>query len=87
MTEEQFIGKTIKNIVRWNMEGFDDENVLQIIFTDNTSIFFISDFGGYTGESKEEYPSFVYTTDDDGFNKYNEDIKEWHGVGYTPITE
>ena len=56
---KELYGKTIKRIVTNYDENFDDEDSIIIEFTDNTKIEVKSSFGGYTGESKDEYPCFV----------------------------
>lgn len=55
---ELLIGKTIASakIVGCKSEGgCDGENVLEIKFTDGTSVEIIGGYGGYTGLSCDEY--------------------------------
>lgn len=58
--EQELYGKTIKKIVTNYDENFDDKDSIIIEFTDNTKIDINSSFGGYSGDSKDEYPCFVY---------------------------
>ena len=56
----ELIGKTIKSISRRGIEGCDDIPYFDIEFTDNTKYTFEADYGGYTGDSQDEYPRFIY---------------------------
>lgn len=76
--KENLIGKKIVDVVPWNPQKYDDENVLQILFEDGTSVFFIGDYGGYTGESIDEYIAFINVLSEKEF-------KDWNDNGYAPI--
>lgn len=64
MKEVELIGKTIKAIQRKEVKGKDDDAWLELSFTDGTKILIVASFGGYTGESIDEYPVYVYLSDD-----------------------
>ena len=53
------IGKTIKSVKKYKIEGYDDVPYLVLEFTDGTKKTLVSDYGRYTGNSLAEYPSFV----------------------------
>ena len=56
---ESIVGKTIKAASLRGMKGYDDEPYIDIDFTDGTKITIVSSYGGYTGESEDEYPSYI----------------------------
>ena len=56
---QEFIGKTVKTISIHGVEGFDDKPIMKIIFTDGTTLCIKATYGGYTGESLDEYPTFI----------------------------
>ena len=61
---KSLVGKTISGI---NLKGYekypDDENYLELQFTDGTKTIFRAVNGEYTGNSKDEYPVFIEMLD------------------------
>lgn len=60
---DSLVGKTIATIARRKGPKFDDEGYLDITFTDGSSVCIIANFGSYTGESADEYPTYIYLAD------------------------
>jgi adenylate cyclase len=61
-TEEAhvLVGKKIQSaLVTYHNEECDGENVLRLVFTDNTTIDIVGDYGGYSGRSCDEYVEFI----------------------------
>ena len=65
MNKEDLIGKTIANVTVMKREGFDDEGWLRLKFTDGTTCLIVASYGGYTGASEDEYPTYIDVEDDD----------------------
>jgi len=59
MSIEDLIGKTIATAEVSGMPGYDDTPYLTLTFEDNTSITIVADYGGYTGNSEDEYPRYI----------------------------
>lgn len=55
----QIIGKTIKSIKQKQLKDYDDLGYLEIEFTDGIKIIIESFYCGYTGCSKDEYPTDI----------------------------
>lgn len=53
------IGKTIAAVDYMRMPEHDDEAWMVISFTDGTQTCVVGSYGGYTGESEDEYPAYV----------------------------
>ena len=64
MKYKDLIGKTIENVSHKKLKGYDDEGYLEIKFTDGTIATVVASYGGYTGESEDEYPTYIYVTDE-----------------------
>jgi len=60
------IGKTIAKATRYKLTKFDDEPILKLEFTDGTHCCVLATYGGYTGDSEDEYPAFIGRKDDAG---------------------
>jgi hypothetical protein len=56
-------GKTIASATRMKKAEYDDEAWLQLHFTDGSSCVIVASYGGYSGESEDEYPSYFYIKD------------------------
>lgn len=54
------IGKTISVITKMKQPGYDDTGWLKLDFTDGTHCIICGDYGGYTGESVDEYPTRIW---------------------------
>jgi hypothetical protein len=59
MNAEFLVGKTIKSATFLKLKGYDDEPYLALEFTDGTTATISASYGGYSGASEDEYPSFV----------------------------
>lgn len=59
MTFKDLIGKTIVEANHKKFLKHDDAPILELKFSDNTSYFIESYYGGFTGNSMDEYPSFI----------------------------
>ena len=66
---KEHIGKTISDIVAYGYKGYDDLPIVKITFTDNTDLILRATYGGYSGESIDEYPCFIV----EGTSKYIEE--------------
>jgi len=64
MKFKDLIGKTISNAQLMKKDEFDDEAWARIDFTDGTHCFVVSSYGGYSGKSEDEYPSYVFLRDE-----------------------
>ena len=64
----QHVGKTIESIELYGLKSYDDEPIVKILFTDNTEFILQATYGGYTGESEDEYPCFI----NEGVSKYSD---------------
>lgn len=64
----QHIGKTVKSIELHGIKGFDDKPILILKFTDDSELLLRATYGGYTGNSEDEYPSFIV----EGLSNYSE---------------
>ena len=65
---EFLIGKTIVDVVLFDSDVWDDEPYMVLYYDDDTmaetqSVKIGATYGGYTGNSEYEYPSFIYAKD------------------------
>lgn len=56
-------GKTISAATRMKKPEYDDEGWLRLDFTDGTHCVIVAWYGGYTGESEDEYPTSITIAD------------------------
>ncbi len=68
MTPESIIGKTISKATRMKKPEYDDTGWLKLDFTDGTCCVIVSYYGGYTGLSEDEYPTYI------GFRDESDDL-------------
>jgi hypothetical protein len=52
-------GKTIVSAEQKTIKGYDDEGFLELKFSDGQTCAIISDYGGYTGNSRDEYKTKI----------------------------
>jgi hypothetical protein len=65
MEDEELIGKTIVSVKRKKHENdTDDDAWLELGFSDGTKTLIVASYGGYTGRSLDEYPAYIYLSDD-----------------------
>lgn len=64
MEYKDLIGKTIENVSHKKLKGYDDEGYLELKFTDGTTATVVASYGGFTGKSEDEYPTYIYVTDE-----------------------
>lgn len=64
MKTKDLIGKTIVKATFKKLKEFDDSGFLELKFSDKTSILIVAGYGGYTGESEDEYPTLIAVIDD-----------------------
>lgn len=57
------IDKTILKAKRLKLKEHDDTGYLKLDFSDGTSCVIVSCFGGYTGNSEDEYPTGIFIGD------------------------
>jgi len=57
--DEKLIGKTIIKIERKGTKGCDDTPYIVLTFSDGSTAVFEGHYGGYTGESEDEYPRYI----------------------------
>ena len=55
----QLEGKVIKRVTQMASDKYDDDGFLRLEFTDDTLCIIVSDYGGYTGFSLNEYPTRI----------------------------
>lgn len=56
---KSLIGKTIVNAEYVGMLDYDDKPWLYLTFSDGSEFLVESNYGGYTGNSADEYPCFL----------------------------
>lgn len=59
----EIIGKTITKADLYRLADYDDKPVLKLEFTDGTHCCVVATYGGYSGESEDEYPCFITRND------------------------
>jgi hypothetical protein len=59
MKLSDLIGKTITSAKIKRLNGYDDTGFLELKFSDETQTTIVSEYGGYTGESYDEYPTQI----------------------------
>lgn len=64
MEIKDLVGKTITASTVMKRANFDDEGWLKLEFTDGTVCVIVSSYGGYTGDSEDEYPTFISVSGD-----------------------
>lgn len=69
MQFKDLIGKTITAATVKKLANYDDTGFLQLQFSDGTEAVIVGSYGGYTGKSADEYPTYIKITD-----KYNGDL-------------
>lgn len=66
MTLEGLKSKTIRSAQFMKHYKHDDEGYLCLFFTDGTKCLITAGYGGYTGESEDEYPTNIGISDREG---------------------
>lgn len=61
---ENLIGKTIKSATQKKLKNCDDTGFLVLDFTDGTTTTIVASYGGYTGNSEDEYPTHIEISED-----------------------
>ena len=69
MEFRDLIGKTITAATVKKLAKHDDEGFLQLKFSDGTEAVIVASYGGYTGDSEDEYPTYIGITD-----KYDDEL-------------
>ena len=64
MEIKDLVGKTIITTTLMKKADYDDTGWLKLDFSDGTCCVIVSDYGGYTGDSRDEYPTFIRVSDD-----------------------
>lgn len=54
------IGKKISSVKRMRLSGYDDTGYLFLSFEDGSSCVVVASYGGYTGDSEDEYPTNIF---------------------------
>lgn len=65
MELNKLVGKTISRAEILGVKGYDDQPYMRLTFTDETSITLCASFGGYTGDSVNEYPCWISISEPD----------------------
>jgi hypothetical protein len=60
MKFEDLVGKTIASTTQMKPEQYDDEGYLRLQFTDGAECFIVAGYGGYSGESEDEYQTKIW---------------------------
>lgn len=63
MEFKDLIGKTITAATVKKLAKHDDEGFLELKFSDGTEAVIVASYGGYTGSSEDEYPTYIGITD------------------------
>jgi hypothetical protein len=63
------IGKTIASVKVKKLADKDDQGFLEMQFSDGSQIIIIAGYGGYTGKSEDEYPTYIIVQ-----NKYSKSL-------------
>lgn len=64
MDTKNIIGKTISAASLMKRDGYDDEGWLKLEFSDGTFCVVVAGYGCYTGNSNDEYPTYIDISDD-----------------------
>lgn len=56
---KELIGKLITSAEKMRKENHDDEGWLKLSFSDGTCCVVVAGYGGYTGDSEDEYPTYL----------------------------
>ena len=67
ITFDYLAGKTIVSATQKKLPDYDDEGFLVLTFSDGTRVAIIGGYGGYTGDSKDEYITQIEISDDEEF--------------------
>jgi hypothetical protein len=59
MDVKDLVGKTITSATLMKLEDYDDTAWLKLEFSDGSECCVVASYGGYTGESEDEYPARV----------------------------
>ena len=59
MKPSELIGKTITSAKRKKLAEYDDEGFLELQFSDGTQATIVAGYWDYTGNSMEEYPTYI----------------------------
>jgi len=70
---KDLIGKTIVSAEQLEHPSYDDSGWLKLTFSDNTSAVIISGYGDHTGDSSDEYPTYISIVDGEDFKFGEED--------------
>jgi len=65
ITWSDLVGKTISEVTQMKMEGWDDRGFVEVKFTDGQKCIIESCYGGYSGNSEDEYPVYLNIYDAD----------------------
>jgi len=57
---DELVGKRIKSATIMGYKEYDDEPILLLIMEDGTQFNVNAGYGGYTGKSEEEYPTYIH---------------------------
>jgi hypothetical protein len=76
MKFQDIVGKTIARATVYKFKTYDDEPFLKLEFTDDSHCFVIADYGGYTGDSEDEYIRTISIQKD-----LHQDVIEKTGTG------
>lgn len=77
MEYKDLIGKTIVSVQQKKLKGYDDDGFLELKFSDETKVIIVARYGGYTGQSEDEYPTGIFITEQyDSKLEKLEDIEE-----------
>lgn len=56
---KELIGKTITGAKYQKVVNSDDEGFIELSFSDGSKTFIVAGYGGYTGGSLDEYPTYI----------------------------
>lgn len=59
MKPSELVGKTITKAEIVGINDYDDEPYLYLTFSDGSEVLITATYGGYTGNSEDEYPAFI----------------------------
>jgi hypothetical protein len=74
-TFQEMMGKTIVRARRLKLKGCDDNGFLRLDFTDGSHAVIEGGYGGYTGDSEDEYKTCIGMCGDEREAKLEEESK------------
>lgn len=72
-TFQEMISKTIIRVIQLKLKGHDDNGFLRLDFSDGSHAVIEGGYGGYTGDSEDEYKTCIGMCDEEREAQLEED--------------